>query len=64
MARGAPVDRRALAAGVARDMRAHIDRTKFLDRVSGILTLVGAERDGARPIGKALDHIDRRRLNA
>src|ERR1700749_3148017 len=40
MARGAPVDRRASAAGVAGDVRAHIDRTQLLDKIGGIKALV------------------------
>ena len=41
-------------------MRAHIDGAQFLDEIGGIVTLVGAERDGARAVGEALDHLERR----
>ncbi len=60
MARRAPVDCRAPAAGITGDMRAHVDCTQFLDEVGGIVALVGADRDGARAVGEALDHVERR----
>ena len=41
-------------------MRAHVDRAQFLDKVGGIVALVGAQRDGARTIGKNFNHIKRR----
>src|SRR3982074_2461537 len=43
MARRAPVDRRAPAAGITGDMWAHIDRAQFLNEIGGIVALVGAE---------------------
>src|SRR5262249_14956145 len=59
MTRSPFVDRRPSAAGVLRDMRAHVDGAQFLDEVGGIVALVGTERDRARPVGEALDHVDR-----
>jgi hypothetical protein len=44
-------------------MRAHVERAQFLDKVSGVVTLVGAERDGARAIGKACVLQRRRRAD-
>src|SRR5207248_10639170 len=59
MTRGPFVDCRASAAGVLRDMRAHLDRAQFLDEVRSIVALVAAKRDRARPVGKTLNHVER-----
>jgi hypothetical protein len=56
----APVDRRAPTAGVLRHVRAHVQPAQFLDKVGGIVTAVGPQRDRARAVGDVLHHVERR----
>ena len=41
-------------------MRPHPHRSQLVDEVLRVIGLVGAERDGAGPIGERLDHVQRR----
>src|ERR1700728_1822934 len=54
-----PINRRAAAAGVLRNMRRHLHRAQFVDEVFCVVGLVGAKRDRCRPVGTRLDHVQR-----
>src|SRR5690606_11715108 len=57
MARRATVDRRTSAADVLRYMRRHLHRAQLVDEVLRVVSLVGAERDGPRPVSPGFDHV-------
>ncbi len=60
MARGAPINRRTSTISVLRHMRRHPHRAQLIDKVFGVIGLVGSERDPAGPVGAGLDHMQRR----
>jgi hypothetical protein len=56
---GAPVDRRAPAAAVLGDVRAHVELAQLHHEVLGVVALVGPECHRPRPVAMGHDQVER-----